>query len=647
MRKEPARRRALRPCARTAVLRSIVTDPLVTLYRKGSRTSRDSSLLGQRCSARVAAALALLVAALVATTPASARLEQLAAVDLTVTNVEVTQATQTTTNSIRLVARRATAVRATVGVSGAAGPVSGITGELHVFVNGTEVTPTTGVPPINAPFTAPVSPQRNNENDTLNFELLAPTGITASTDVDFVVNVDPIPGEANTANNSRAVNDRTAVNRRTPFLFFTRIDYTPSGLGLPPLAAVQAGIGDAFVRGILPVDDSDPALYRQGIFPTLTWTEDANGDGILDALGADGNNLLTFLESCRQLIVNSGVGASDRIFLYGWINGNPIDGNGLASVGGRVGFGNTQASRYQRSYAHELTHNFGLNHNSRGLDEVGWDVGARLVNNPSTNNTTGRVKPIITAVTGPFFDIQNAGRLTNEAWVDTTTYNFLLSHSTLQPGPSPDLRVKVAYLQGIFDPSGSELVQLNPVFRFPWRSQPSRSARRGQFVARVTDTAGVTTNVRFRARVADDPRREKEMNGAFSVLVPVNPNADIASLRVTNRAGDLVFAERRLSEPPRIAILSPEPGAVLGRRTTVEWAVDDSDTPPDEMMFQAAYSRNKGRSWVPIGVNIRGDVTSFTFNSRQIRRSAGNGVIRVFVSDGLNTAFADVTGLTR
>src|SRR5438270_169557 len=83
----------------------------------------------------------------------------------------------------------------------AAAPVPGVTGLLHVFVGGTEVTPVAGVAPINAPFTAPLTPQRANENDTLNFELAAPTAINASSAVTFRVDITPIAGEANVANN--------------------------------------------------------------------------------------------------------------------------------------------------------------------------------------------------------------------------------------------------------------------------------------------------------------------------------------------------------------------------------------------------------------------------------------------------------------
>jgi hypothetical protein len=61
-------------------------------------------------------------------------------------------------------------------------------------------------------------------------------------------------------------------------------------------------------------------------------------------------------------------------------------------------------------------------------------------------------------------------------------------------------------------------------------------------------------------------------------------------------------------------------------------------------MYQVAYSPNAGRNWVPIAVDLT--KTAVIFNSTQIQRSAGRGVLRVFVSDGLNTAYTDVAKLT-
>jgi hypothetical protein len=567
------------------------------------------------------------------------------AVDLTVTNVEVTQAIQTTTNSIQLVAQRSTAVRATVVNADASGPVSGVSGTLHIFVDGTEITPVGGVPPINAPFTVPVAAQRANENDTLNFEVPAPSGITASTNVTFRVDVTPVPGETNTTNNSLTTSPLNVVNRTTPTLYFTRVNFAASGLGLPALSDVQPGVGDAFVRGIYPVNDSDPTLYRQGLFPTLPFTEDGNGNGVLD-ISPEGNDLLSLLASCRQLIVNNGLGANNTTFLYGWIAGNPINGNGWSNSPGFVGFGNTQQTRHQRTYAHELGHQFGLGHNSRTLDQVGWDVGARLPNNPAGNNTSGRVKSTT------LNDVMVPAQMTNAAWVDTITYNFLLGSSILSDAPDAGEkpRDRVLVIQGIFDPEGKELIYLKPVFRFPWLSQPTSRRQDGRFAVEVTDIAGNITRVRFDPRLSEDadvaPKEETLPYGFFELMVAVPTERDVASLRITTAGGWRDYAVVKPSKPPEITIVAPKEREQLGSKTTVAWKVEDPDTPTDQLLYQIAYSPNGGRSWVPVAVDIPGTSKSIIFDSTEIQKSKGEGVIRVFVSDGLNTAFADVSKLT-
>src|SRR4029453_14621913 len=233
-------------------------------------------------------------------------------------------------NTVPLVAQRSTAVRAMLGNTGD-GYVAGVTGTLSVFVDGTPISIGSNSASINPSFVAPAYPAWANECDPLNFEIPAPSGITASSNVKFVVDVAPVDKEKDTTNNSSEVTLPFA-NRTTPLLYYTRINFADQGL--PDPALVKAGPGDSFVRGIYPVNDADATLYRQGLFPTLTWA-DPNGNGILDS-GTEVSNLLSFLAQCRALIVNSGVGPDDRVFLYGWIKDNPIDGNGWAEVGCRV-----------------------------------------------------------------------------------------------------------------------------------------------------------------------------------------------------------------------------------------------------------------------------------------------------------------------
>lgn len=563
-----------------------------------------------------------------------------AAVDLTVTGVEVTQATQTPTNTVPLVAGRSTAVRATIGVADTGGAaVAGVAGAMHMFVNGIEITPPAGILAINAPLTAPVAPQRANENDTLNFELLTPSALTASADVDVRVDVTPVAGETNAANNSGAANNLTALGPATPSLFFTRINFTASGLGLTPIGFAQGPSGDAMVRGIMPVVDGDPNLYRQGLFPTLTFGSDDGSNNIVD--GADIDDILDLLEACRQIIVNNGLGATNTTFLHGWIAGNPISGNGWAPIGGRVSFGNSDPVRAQRTYAHELTHNLGFDHISTNIDQIGWDVGARLPNNPAGNNTLGRVKPLT------LFDIMVAGLLTNQAWIDTAKYTSFEGNTGLGfSGPDAgDLfrpRRFVPVVRGIFDPRGRRLERLDPVFQFPWRSQPTPRTQEGRFVIEAIDSTGNKIEAPFEPRLGDDERIEPF--GQFTVMLPTS--GALRSLRVTDRRGERTFGVLRQSDqPPRIRIRSPQRGGRLGSRTTVRWRVRDGDTRRSRLRFQVAYSPNGGRDFVPVAVDVRGN--SATFNSSLIQRSRNRrGLIRVFASDGLNTTSAQVTGLT-
>lgn len=570
--------------------------------------------------------------------------------DLSITGLEITQGIQTATNSVTLVAQRSTAVRATLATA-VSTPVADVFGRLHVFVNGTEITPTAGATAVNAPFTAPAVPARATEGDTLNFELMAPTGIGASTDVDIRVDVTGT-GESNTANNSMSVNDLTFVARTTPSIFFTRIDYTPAGAGIPLAGDVRLTVGDAFVKGIFPVNDGDPSLYRRGLFPTLTYTEDADGDGRLNATGSDGTNLMSLLASCRQLIVNGGLGATNNTFLYGWIRGNPIDGNGLGQTPGFNAFGNTDQARHQRSFAHELGHNFGLNHNTQTLaPDFGWDVGARLPQNPAGNNSTGRLKG------GALNDIMVAGQLTNVAWVDQVTYNSLLGSAILAAG-SPRLAGPIGpiaqvepfprtlVVQGTFAPNG-DLLELEPAFRFPWPSEASFEVA-GRFTAVATDTEGVVVTRAFDAMMGVDDANAPGGGmtlGFFEVMLPVAPNREVVSLEIRDADG------RRLggfeaSDPPRLEIQSPQPGAELGDRTEVTWDLVDADTPLEQIQLQLAYSPDGGETWVPIGVDVPGNESRFTFDSSQIPNSDGVGVIRVFASDGLSTVFEDVANLT-
>ncbi|MDQ3698220.1 MAG: hypothetical protein M3373_09370 [Gemmatimonadota bacterium] len=566
--------------------------------------------------------------------------------DIFVESIEVTQAIQTATNSLSLVSDRGTTVRVRVGVTGG-GTASGVSGRLHVNVNGSAVTPPAGIAPINAPFSAPnaASWSRDNENHTLNFELPAVSGITTSADVDVVVNLDVLAGEPDTTNNSGTVDNLTALQRILPQLYYTRIDYTPAGAGLPALADIQQGVGDMFVRGIYPVNDADANLYRQGLFPTLTWSQDGNGNGQVDS-GGEVSDILDWLESCRQLIVDNSGGNGDDIFLYGWIAGNPIVGNGWAPIGGRVAFGNTEHVRHQRTYAHELGHNFGLDHNSRTLaPNTGWDTGARLANNPASNNTTGRVKPTTLS------DIMRGGQLTNSAWVDEPTYTFFLDHEVLDPAGDREgdrrYTARIVAISGVLSTEGTQIVRLNPSFRYPWPSQPSLPFAGAAYIAEVIDSQGAAWNMPFSGMLGDDRDDQLVHFGFFTVRVRIPADREANVVRIRRVSGE-VLREMRRTRPPTLSLGEVSTGAVLDSIVELTFTVADPDTPLGDVRVQFAYSADAGATWVPIAVNVPGTETRVSFDAAQIQNTAGNslGVLRAFASDGLNTVMAERRGFT-
>jgi hypothetical protein len=286
-------------------------------------------------------------------------------------------------------------------------------------------------------------------------------------------------------------------------------------------------------------------------------------------------------------------------------------------------------------------------------------VGARLVNNPAANNTTGRVKPTTLS------DIQCGGLLTNEAWIktgdggDTQGYLGLFSNPALDPDAGGDLSGDVLVIQGIFDAAGTQLMLLKPAFQFPWLSQPTRiplppppegpsiqqvPEGRAPFAVEVTDVNENQILVPFDARQHDDgggPGRTTF--GAFSVMVALAAPGD--SVRIMDIAGQTEFGRLvRSPTPPSIRLLSPMPGSILGAMTLIRWAVRDPDSDMDELMFQVTYSPDNGRSFVPLAVDLMQN--EVLVDARQVEPSQGTGLIRVFVSDGLNTSFADVTRLS-
>lgn len=577
---------------------------------------------------------------------------------LTIDTIEVTQGVQDMSAPlppapvVPLVAGRATAVRVTLK-NATTMPVPVTSASLSISVGAplSVITPG-GIPPRNPlPFPAPVAPSRTNENHTLNFELPPPTSIPPSQPVEFKVSITWAGG-----NDSKLLLVPGFVEPVPLVLYYTRIDWTPGGLGYPVKSMVRPGRGDAFVRGIYPVDEVDSSVYSYTEKSKITWGYDPDADGQIDWLLSDeGDKLLKRLAKKRENIVKKNMGAANNTFMYGWLAGNPLlDGNGYSDICGFVAFGTSDPQFYQRTYAHELGHNFGLHHpaGSAALANVGWDVGGRLIGNPAANGVTGHIK--WSSTSSPMWDVMDPGWQTAVAWVNESTVAApgnrgaaCASPAAAGGGGDAPYRARVLVIHGILDPTGNTLVSLPPAFRYTWLSQASPERLEGRYVAEVVDDRGEGYRVRFDALVSGSSQQDGGFRRGFfelAVEVPADREVDLVRIIDTHNMTDLGSLKR--TAPPQLAVLQPQSGTALGPETRIAWEVEDPDTDPRDIVFDVVYSPDGGESWEPIESDVPGEQRSILFRSDAVEPSVGGGVIRVFVSDGLNTVSADAPGLT-
>jgi hypothetical protein len=335
--------------------------------------------------------------------------------DLTVRNVEVTQSIQTLDNSVPLVANKPTLARVYVGVEGTAEPVEGVDAILHVYQDGLEV-PDSPFHPINGPIVAQLTPNREREDDTLNFRLPALSGrydMVATVNPDFVI------PEIDYGNNDYEVDNLDFVCRLTPDISYVVIDYRfpdPTVPHLPDGALMAAG--NRFLDSCYPFP---PSVYHPAARPPYVFARDVNGH---DA------ELLAALAQIKQELIPT------PTFLFGWLPAGAFDSHGETSPSQGVAFGNADPGRSQSIIAHEMGHFFGLEHNYRQIGEVGVDVDNRV--------GLGRIKP------HDLYDIMDPGLLTAERWIDPISYRAVFASDILTcdkegaPGEPPRIPVSPA-----------------------------------------------------------------------------------------------------------------------------------------------------------------------------------------------------------
>ena len=573
------------------------------------------------------------------------------AVDLSVLGIEVTQGWQSSTNGNTLVARNATVVRVRVSLNGQATAQPGVDAVLRIYSNGVEI-PSSPVYSTNGPITAPVTPSTASIDQTINFLCVPPQ----STDIDFVVTVNPFRTieETNYANNSSSVNNKPFVCRKFVDLAYVSVNYTLGG-GLPSAALIEPGTGDSFLRGIYKVGDWN---YHRSPLPTFNWTQN---------IETSNTALLTALNDIRQNQIPA-AGFARPEFIYGWLPGNPFSGNGQAiGIPGAAAFGNTENTRFQRTFAHEIGHCWGQQHNSQTLGTVGFDTEhllrdplnlAQLM--PSTKN-----------------DVMVAGLLTSQAWVSSVTYNDAISDarsvcSGLAPsdGVGDGVGGGDAFDQSI-DPAATSVLRIAGVHDHPARTVallpaahhelivPNEDDPRGNLAVESYSADGallasVRVDTRSCRESCADPKHLHRTTPLYVNLPRWVKGVEAARVVVMEcsgkSAGRVLATLERTPSSPVVTSLSVAPATAgpvafdpnTGRLTgeiRVAWTATDADG--DALTADLLYSPDGGNAWIPLKVGDAGRAGGgeFVFDSAEIPASRGhNGRFRVDVSDGMNSS---------
>lgn len=96
----------------------------------------------------------------------------------------------------------------------------------------------------------------------------------------------------------------------------------------------------------------------------------------------------------------------------------------------------------------------------------------------------------------------------------------------------------VVVIQGVFDPAGENLLELKPVRRYSYRSEPIPNQATGRFLVIVTYVSGDVTTLPFDALIADDAGNTR--HGFFEVVIPLQ--GEIASIQITDADRQTIFA---------------------------------------------------------------------------------------------------------
>ena len=544
--------------------------------------------------------------------------------DLLIRHLEVTQAVQDDANSIPLVQGRSTVVRAFIGLGESPDAIPNVTAKLTGYSDTTELGTIAPFNP-NQSITAPLNPDWMNLNDTLNFAL--PLAWTTLPELTLKVEVNPSHTiqEANYNNNDLSVDVVTRACSKVT-IGYTFIHYTPPGGWTPSDPTDNVKQAQVFMQKIYPVPDKGIVYTPLSLEGTMTTN-----------INDKGNND-KFLAALTKALKESTPPRPDHIF--GWLPSLAYAKNGRADNPGTAAFGNNTMTpdMWRRTFAHEIGHNFSLNHppieDPLTTEDAHWfDVYDRVI----------KPVPATVGYGNNLFDMMVAARLESEAWISPTNYTKLMGYLCAAPG-------KAAATESSLQQVGDNLIvsgsisnttpvtgTLDPLTHLSTiaASTPSIGS---QYCVNLEDNSGTSLSKYCFDVSFDDDSDTPESAATFSMVVPYPTGLNRVELTQTiyQKPANVLSSQAASAHPPSVTVTYPNAsGLTLSGSQAITWTGLDTDH--DSLTYDILYSRDNGVTWTGVAADLTG--TSLTFDFSTMPGTTGaSGLIRVLASDGFYTA---------
>lgn len=572
--------------------------------------------------------------------------------DISVGEIRVIQAVE----GSRLVKNKPMVVR--VQVKTLREEVKNVSGDMKIYdENGNEIKASIFLAP--KKITAPVTTNWGDENHTLNF--LVDDIKYSNRDIEklnFKVKVE-YKNDPNLADNLNNKIVSISSNSLSPKVNIVKILYNTN-----TNSEFELSRGPALAKSIFPFSlNKENKSLEQQIVPHIFNFQESFADNILNK-PEERAALITDLASINAAFTTAdGTGCSnnENCYVYGFVNEGAFDSETSLShvnIGKRRGFGTSSINLTQSLFAQDLAKL--LNSGIQGLpDEIapnlGWDVNGELID--EDQGITNRVK------TTDKIDIlsYNPTFSTKDVWISQASYNSLINPNTShifalrrnldfslaeEIGDTTiqnELLVeRVVEIVGVINSKRSEIIRLNPIVRYSWKSKPTSSNPRGGFEV-IAKTNG---NPKEIVSQFFDISRDSVDAGFFKISLPVPPEREIDTLTIINRRSKKILKQIVRTSPPSIRNISPKNHSKLKNTVVISWTVEDDSTNSKDLYKQVLFSPDNGKSWMPIVAKTKtNSVTISTKDLPQIVKD-GQGVIKVSVRDELNTVSSEIVGLS-